>query len=680
MPQVTDIIELKKTSSEKKTAPQNKKHELQHSEGDVERSKSNENMLTASFAKTSSQSHSEKAVKFNQFLHKAKELDRHQSRVNNKNTDHLEHQEGINNKNLTSVKIKEPSKQDREDKTKDFDFEKTSDANQLALQNKDTNAKENLNDGLPNSPSDASIQNKLLHVQHDKIKSPNDDISGKEISQDDETNKLKTIETKAYNDFLTMLNSWMQNRSPQASMDEVKSQAMNVDEKLKLVVTVNDGADLKNSLEGGLDKSQVDMPAPSLSPEDKNAEKLNKTISDLPLNPDNKKISVENIPASEDIALSPTLKLNTLQAMLQKIEKEMGIKKIPEVLEKLLSNDKDLQLNSDPDLQKLLQSVIEDQKNKKDTLANVGNKKDETNLTGNLPNTLSQAQILAMRNNSPKNDMPLPKSDQSQQDAIQMTMALMSQGIKQTGAKTDFVKHNEKNEVTPLSMNIERHTNNRAEFVREKSTGQEEKNSARDGASASNNNVLNNIVKNNKEEITSQFNQIFDGARGVDKSATGSLEKLVQPHLHTADTAIVQEIARKMLGAVMKSQHEVHIQLRPEQLGRVHVAIEKQNDQMHAKISVENENVKKIVEANLSQLKDSLSNQGVTMQNLEVSVNLLPREDNGGQENRSQDQNLPHSHSQNHPNQNTPLWNGPESISEGDTGRRLGYNTLEFIA
>ncbi|MFQ5674027.1 MAG: flagellar hook-length control protein FliK [Nitrospinales bacterium] len=87
---------------------------------------------------------------------------------------------------------------------------------------------------------------------------------------------------------------------------------------------------------------------------------------------------------------------------------------------------------------------------------------------------------------------------------------------------------------------------------------------------------------------------------------------------------LMDQIVRKfsIRGAGLKN--EIHIRLEPPSLGTVRMNISTTGDAMKTTIIAENHAVRQTIESNLSQLKDSLSQQGVIVENLNVLVGGNP--------------------------------------------------------
>lgn len=174
------------------------------------------------------------------------------------------------------------------------------------------------------------------------------------------------------------------------------------------------------------------------------------------------------------------------------------------------------------------------------------------------------------------------------------------------------------------------------------------------------------------------FRQSLDLARAADRHPGPAHGAEARPAAQ--DPAVLAQIARKMSATSRMSGDEISIQLTPEHLGKVRVSLERKDDGMSARIAVENDAVRKQVESNLASLKDALRDQGVQLQGLEVSVDqrhsslFNPDGSNADSFFRRQGRGEGGDSGSASP-ETAPF----ESLPESDTGRRWGYNTMEFI-
>lgn len=178
-----------------------------------------------------------------------------------------------------------------------------------------------------------------------------------------------------------------------------------------------------------------------------------------------------------------------------------------------------------------------------------------------------------------------------------------------------------------------------------------------------------------KDASPTHFQSAMDQARGFDaKAETAKAPLLQQPALHEQN--VLAQIARKMSALANRGTEEIRIQLEPEHLGRVRIALEMRDGGLTARIGVESESVRQLVDANMSGLRDSLENQGIKIQGMEVSVeqrheSLFNPDGSNARDffqRRGQDAGV------------SEREISLDAAAETDTGRRLGYNTMEYIA
>jgi flagellar hook-length control protein FliK len=179
------------------------------------------------------------------------------------------------------------------------------------------------------------------------------------------------------------------------------------------------------------------------------------------------------------------------------------------------------------------------------------------------------------------------------------------------------------------------------------------------------------------KDSAAAFHSTLDQARLQDARAA---QRPAAPLPHQAspfEQTVMAQIARKMSAMGLRGTEEIRIQLEPEHLGRVRINLELRHGALTARIGVENESVRQIVDANIAGLREGLESQGLKLQGLEVSVEQR------------------HSSLFNPDGSNAREFferrggrggsgDGAEAMAEEapetDTGRRLGYNTMEFIA
>ncbi len=177
------------------------------------------------------------------------------------------------------------------------------------------------------------------------------------------------------------------------------------------------------------------------------------------------------------------------------------------------------------------------------------------------------------------------------------------------------------------------------------------------------------------------FAQTLDQARSIDNNSQIASPRSTTPAHAPVETGVLDQISKKMSAAGIKGGDTINIQLEPEHLGKVRISLEmKDGGTMTARINVENENVRQIVDANLGNLRESLENQGIKLTGLEVSVDQqhssLFNPDGSNSESFFQRQGRGGVTR----NPNDTSADGIDASPESETGRRWGYNTMEYIA
>lgn len=170
------------------------------------------------------------------------------------------------------------------------------------------------------------------------------------------------------------------------------------------------------------------------------------------------------------------------------------------------------------------------------------------------------------------------------------------------------------------------------------------------------------------------------GARTALGHLTGGFEaKAALPAFRGGDEAVMQQIADRLQHAIRSGLNEIRLQLRPESLGEVKMRIRVEGDVVFARIHVESQQIKQIVETNLQSLKESLMQQHLSCGSLEVSVG------NEGWE--REDPTLRARHHGENGGSDASVESVDGAVSESgtmaigaETGRRFGDNTVEYFA
>jgi flagellar hook-length control protein FliK len=157
-------------------------------------------------------------------------------------------------------------------------------------------------------------------------------------------------------------------------------------------------------------------------------------------------------------------------------------------------------------------------------------------------------------------------------------------------------------------------------------------------------------------------------------------------NLKTANPMLSPQGARQVMQQVIarfalisSEGHSImRLQLKPEQLGQLRMHLEMEGQNIVAKMQVENQQVKAILEQNQQHLKDALDNQGIKVSNFEVSV----KKENSQTDFDKVWKDKWHKTGRiGLKEENQDNYTEAKTLVLGqDTGRRYGYNTMELVA
>ncbi|MPM38322.1 hypothetical protein SDC9_84951 [bioreactor metagenome] len=103
------------------------------------------------------------------------------------------------------------------------------------------------------------------------------------------------------------------------------------------------------------------------------------------------------------------------------------------------------------------------------------------------------------------------------------------------------------------------------------------------------------------------------------KPAAKNLEYLGRPQSISKEE-LLSQIAEKYKVVHTQDASEIRIQLKPDSLGKLTIRLIMEKGEMTAKFIADNHSVKEVIESNFSELRDALSQKGINIQNLSVSV------------------------------------------------------------
>ena len=94
--------------------------------------------------------------------------------------------------------------------------------------------------------------------------------------------------------------------------------------------------------------------------------------------------------------------------------------------------------------------------------------------------------------------------------------------------------------------------------------------------------------------------------------------------------AVANQVVTRLETMSGDERHEMELQLKPESLGKIQLRIVEERGMILARFTAESEKVRAILESNMQLLRDSLEKNGLTVQELSVSVGQQQPQSNNG--------------------------------------------------
>ncbi|MBD3345463.1 MAG: hypothetical protein GF401_10415 [Chitinivibrionales bacterium] len=152
--------------------------------------------------------------------------------------------------------------------------------------------------------------------------------------------------------------------------------------------------------------------------------------------------------------------------------------------------------------------------------------------------------------------------------------------------------------------------------------------------------------------------------------------KMSQTLMRNIEETVMKQIVEKMNTVLKNGLNEIRLTLRPESLGEVRMKIQVHEEVVVARINVESQQVKQIIESNLQNLKNALAEHN--LQTGEFSVNV--GNGSNGETAQSDGGSTPKGSSTDNPVTDGSLQETESAEPGTDTGRRYGTNTIEYFA
>jgi flagellar hook-length control protein FliK len=149
--------------------------------------------------------------------------------------------------------------------------------------------------------------------------------------------------------------------------------------------------------------------------------------------------------------------------------------------------------------------------------------------------------------------------------------------------------------------------------------------------------------------------------------------------MRSLEESVIMQVAQRLGDAVRSGVNEIRLTLRPESLGEVRIKIEMEGDIVSAKIHVENQQVKHIIENNFQSLKNALSGHNLQTGSFQVNVGNDGSQEawNAAVEGQKQGSEGP---AVNAAGQGGDAAGEAPMTAGNETGRRYGTNTVEYYA
>jgi flagellar hook-length control protein FliK len=142
-----------------------------------------------------------------------------------------------------------------------------------------------------------------------------------------------------------------------------------------------------------------------------------------------------------------------------------------------------------------------------------------------------------------------------------------------------------------------------------------------------------------------------------------------------------QVVERARFITTPTGEQRMTIQLRPEHLGQVDLRISLNHGEMQVHARVESVVAQAALENHIGLLRDGLEKQGITLDKLEVSIEQRERQDANFLAQERENQHDGRRNGKRKRGRDMHLAVGVDKNSaNADTGRRLGYNTMEYLA
>ncbi|MDR2582855.1 MAG: flagellar hook-length control protein FliK [Fibromonadaceae bacterium] len=153
----------------------------------------------------------------------------------------------------------------------------------------------------------------------------------------------------------------------------------------------------------------------------------------------------------------------------------------------------------------------------------------------------------------------------------------------------------------------------------------------------------------------------------------------MQERIHEFEV-VRQVVSQAKFITTPTGEQKLTMQLRPEHLGQMNLRIVLNNGEMQIHARVESITAQAALESHIGLLREGLEKQGINLERLEVSVEQRDRQDAFSLAEKHEQHERHGNGKHHHRNKEMHLAVSVKKDVDSDTGRRLGYNTMEYLA
>ena len=133
-------------------------------------------------------------------------------------------------------------------------------------------------------------------------------------------------------------------------------------------------------------------------------------------------------------------------------------------------------------------------------------------------------------------------------------------------------------------------------------------------------------------ELSNKYASLNTGLKGFDSVATGGTENTSQSSKTALSNSVINQIVENAQIIVKGDKKEIKIHLDPPSLGSIHMKVTMESNSMKVTAIADTPYVKEVIESNLNELKRSLADSGIKVDQFSVFVGHGYNHNNTGHE------------------------------------------------